>query len=221
LEISNYARRRFALQGCLESGNRGRKSQVRLVRRSLHSQRGSACGMTVLRTLPVLLCLTVYALGQGTHTLMCPTSAERHGMLAHLRANLDEYAQHMPDLVCLPPWKLDDSDPSALRSRDFGSIVIVDLKLPSRIKQNENTGGFSVDPLIRDLSTSDAKFLFAGWTTLRRKQVALFRTKGKFKRGFRQAEIYLDRESSTVSQIVFQGLSTPQGTPIFCRVARE
>jgi len=176
--------------------------------------------MTVRGTLPTLLCLAIYADAQAPQTFKTPTSAERREMLARLRADLDEYTQHMPALVCTLPWKLEDSDPPE-GSHDPGGIVVVDLKMPWRGSTDENKASFAVEPLIRELATSDAKLVFERWATLRRKPTALYRYKGKAKGGIRQAEIYADRGSGTASRIVFEGLDTPQHIPIFCRTAHE
>jgi hypothetical protein len=160
------------------------------------------------------------AAGQVKQAVKPPTAAERQEMLAHLRASLDEAAEHMPDLVCRPA-STPDASVAPQEPHDLGGLVVVDLTLPWRGKQDENKSSFTVEPLIRELSTSDAKFVFTGWTTLRRKQMAFYRYKGKSKNGIRQAEIYADRESGTLTQIVFHGLKTPRGAPIFCRTAHE
>ena len=173
--------------------------------------------MTVLRTLPILLWLASSAGAQATRTPKPPTSAEQKEMLALLRTNLAEYQQHMPGFVCLPAWKLDDSE-APQGSRDPRTIVVVELGLPERGKPDGSATSFAVEPLIRGVLPTGAKFGFERWATLRKKQVAIYRYKRKKSGGgIREAEIYLDRKLGTISRIVFPDLNTPEHVPLLCR----
>lgn len=176
--------------------------------------------MRVLRALVLLLCLAMGAGAQLSHAPKGPSSREQKETLARVKASLAEYEQHIPAFVCTQLWKPEELE-GMDDSGDRRSSVIADLEVSERGKQNATPTAFDVEPLIRDLFTSNAKFVFARWAKVHRKRVAVYHYKKKSRNGVRQAEIYADQVSGTVARIVFQEQDTPEHVPLFCRVEQK
>ena len=139
--------------------------------------------------------------------------------LQQVKANLAEYKQRMPEFVCTPLWKPEDSD-EAEALRDVRTRVMVDLG-PTERDNPTTTTSFAVDTLIGDLFTANAKFTFVRWAKVHRQRLAVYRYKKKSKGGVREADIYAEEAAGTVSRIVFQDVETPERVPLFCRTARK
>ncbi|MGD0435689.1 MAG: hypothetical protein ABSB86_04455 [Bryobacteraceae bacterium] len=171
------------------------------------------------RALSILLCLAACGEAQSTRAVKPPPSAQQRRTLQQVKANLAEYKQQMPEFVCTPLWKPEDSDETEA-SRDVHSRVMVDLG-PTERDNPTTTTSFAVDPLIRGLFTADAKFTFVRWAKVHRKRVVVYRYKKKSKGGVREADIYAEEEAGIVSRIVFQDVETPEHVPLFCRTAQK
>jgi hypothetical protein len=127
-------------------------------------------------------------------------------MLTHLKAYASEYARNMPSFSCVQrTTKTSDALQGHLSAR---SVVLIDLS--SRQKaQNGQPANVPVESLIRDLFSEDSQLTFVRWATLQGQHVAVFNNSRTEPGIERQADVYADADSGTISRIVLRGFSTP------------
>jgi len=176
--------------------------------------------MRLLTAALILLCLAIGARAQLAHPVKGPRTAAQRATLEQVRANLSEYEQHLPGFVCTAVWKPEDSDIEE-SSGERRNNVIVDLDTPDRGKPSVSPTTFAVEPLLRDLFTSNVKFVFTRFAKIHRKRAAVYSYKKKSRGGIREAEFYVDQDTGVVSRIVFEDVDTPERVPLFCRPRKK
>ena len=154
----------------------------------------------------LVLCLRGTVGAQAPPLLRPPDSAKQAEMLAHLKAFASEYDRNMPSFSCVQrSGKDSDTIQAHFNAR---SVVLIDMGSRQRA-QNGLPATVPIESFLRDLLSEDSQFTFVRWAILQGRRMAVFRNSQTEPGIERQAEVYADADTGTISRIVLRGWRTP------------